>query len=311
MAQEYVDRYALEVVADARGGGEEIYLTNDCGDLYGDTRNLFDLFPAGEWEQAQLGRHAAYSKEFRLFFPGGVPMIAVCIGYAVTHMIPVIVPRGEAARLWANVRDGGRLDWHLSVVGSTGEAAEPTATPSEIYHGTHELLSRLNRGYFYKERLDMAPHVVAHVLTVRAAAMAKLFGCRMRVQVYDGFGFATMPDANYDWCSGVLAALCHAAVRAGADQTVDLFFDRPQTHLPVCHALIKLKDPDDALPEFAVWRSAAACCLYFACRRLADCPDVAHITFSLAAREISVQGVRADLPYRSGIVTPASPADEE
>lgn len=292
MASDFLDLLDARDLADERAGGFETYLTDGEGRLPGTDRSLFDLFPASEPERSLLYRHVAFADEFRLLRVGGTLMLAVCVGYASTRVVPVLIPRGAAADELALLDDGERLHPCLTLC---GRPAAPLQSAVDLSHA-HELLDLLDRAFLFREDGGTRPFWVEHVLTVRAAAMAKLFGCRVRL-AEGHFGFSDLPAPDYAWCSGILAALCHTARRVGAERTVELLFDRPEPDLPLCHALLRLADPDDPLPEFAAWDGPDARGVFFACHRLPEYPDLLHVTFSLAAREISEQGVRAGSAY--------------
>ena len=297
MASDFLDLLDARDLADERAGGFETYLTDGESRLCGKEGSLFDLFPANEHERYLLYRHLAYADEFRFLRVGGVPMLAVCVGYASTRVVPVLIPRGAAADELALLDDGERLHPRLSLCGLP---AVPLQNAVDLSHA-HALLTLLDRAFLFREHDDTRPFAVEHVLSVRAAAMAKLFGCRVRL-AEGHFGFSDLPAPDLAWCSGILAALCHAARRVGAEQTVELLFDRPEPDLPLCHALLRLTDPGDPLPELAAWNGPDARGVFFVCHRLPAYPDLLHVTFSLAAREISEQGVRTATAYLPDVI---------
>ncbi len=297
MASDFLDLLDARDLADERAGGFETYLTDGEGRLPGTDRSLFDLFPASEPERSLLYRHVAFADEFRLLRVGGTLMLAVCVGYASTRVVPVLIPRGAAADELALLDDGERLHPCLTLC---GRPAAPLQSAVDLSHA-HELLDLLDRAFLFDEGGHTYPHVVEHVLAVRAAAMAKLFSCRVRLAA-GGFGYAPLPTPDYGWCSGVLVALCHAAGRVGAEQTVELLFDRPEPDLPLCHALIRLTDKDDPLPEFAAWGGPDVRGILFVCHKLPAHPDLLHVAFSLSVREISKQGMRAGTAYLPDVI---------
>ena len=292
MAQDFLDLLDTREIADERAGGFDTHLTDGDGRLLGEGRSLFDLLPADESARFLFCRHLAYANEFRLLRFCGVPVVAVCVGYASTRIVPVVVPRGPVAEELMLLDGGERLHPRLTMCGLDGA---PLQNAVDLSHA-HDLLTVLHHAFLFDEGGDTHPFAAEHVLSVRAAAMAKLFGCRMRIAA-GGFGYAPLPTPDYGWCSGVLAALCHTARRVGAEQTVDLLFDKPDPDLALCHALIRLTDPGDPLPAFSAWNGPDVHGVFYVCHKLPAHPDVLHVAFSLSVREISKQGVRADPAY--------------
>jgi len=298
MSSDYLEMLDLEVIADERAAGEETYLTDGEGRMYADGRDLFNLFPLSASERALFCRHLANAEEFRLFVSGGTPLVAVCVGFAASRTVPVIVPRGEAARELCALKDGERLHPHLSVC----HAASDSAPVIDLSHA-HDLFALLDRAFLFAGGGSTQSAAVLHVLSTRAAALARLFGCRVRFD-RGGFGFAPLPTPDYGWFAGVMTALMHLTKRAGAEQTLDLLFDRPEPDLPLCHALIRLTDAADPLPELTPYRGADVRGALFSVSTVPDRPDLLHVAFSLSARELSRQGVRADPGYKPDIPLP-------
>lgn len=297
MVSDFLNLLDADEITDGRTGNFDAYIADGDGRLLDTGQSLFDALPADGTARYLFCRHPAHAEEFRLLRFGGVPVVAVCVGYASTRIMPVVVPHGEAARELMLLDAGERLHPRLTLCGLDGA---PLQNDVDLSHA-RDLLNVLHRAFLFDEGGDTHPHVIEHVLSVRATAMAELFGCRMRLTA-GGLGHAPLPTPDLGWCSGVLAALCHAAGRGGAEQTVHLLFDRPEPDLPLCHALIRLGDPDDALPEFAAWSGPDVGGVLFTCCPLPAHPDILHVAFSLSVREISKQGVRAAAAYLPDVI---------
>lgn len=290
--QDFLEQLKTPDVYDGRDGGFEIYLTEGDGRLCGEQRTLFDLFPANRQERSLFSYCLPFSEEFRLLTFGKVPAVAVCIGYASTRLLPVVIPHDKAAEELAGLTDGAFL--HPRLI-RYYPPAEPLPASADISHAD-ELLSVLDRAFLFTERGDTQPHVVSHVLTVRATAMARLFGCRVRVMA-GGFGFSRLPLPDYGWCAGVLAAVFCVARRAGADKTVTLLFDKPESDLPLCHVLLETTDCGDLPAELTRWNGPEVRGVFYDCHRMPTHPHILHVTFSLSVCERSVQGVRVSSAY--------------
>lgn len=287
----------FDVAADERGGGELLFLSDKDGNLLGGVdrqpgQNLFDLLGADATERALFRHQLPYADEVRLIHMNGTPVLVVCAGYASTRILPVIVPREQAARELSLLPCG---DWLYPRLVICNRVCEGNAA-ADFSHAA-ALLSLIHRAFFFTEGGRLQPAVIDHVLTVRAAALSRLAGCCVRI-ADGGFGYAPLLAPDFGWCSGVLLSLCLAARRIGTDATVDLLFDRLLPDLPLCHAWIHTREPVGTIAELSSLTDVSDVRgTLFVGSGVANRPDVYHVLFSAAVREISRQGMRNKIGY--------------
>lgn len=144
------------------------------------------------------------------------------------------------------------------------------------------------------------PDILRLALTLRVRRLAQLSGCAVCYD-FGSFGFGQAPPPETEAQSVLFFSLFLLTRRAATDRGVGLYLCRSDD-IPVVHALLRLYDAEDRLPEFEgleqIFKERG---MVFHAARLPTDRALLHVRFSVCRPNIRAQELRNAFPsFESG-----------
>lgn len=213
-----------------------------------------------EWQQL-LSMGNSLLPESLLFMAGSRPLIAWCALLSRTDLFAVFAPEGELRSLLS--LPGAYADalakHHIAL--SRGALARYLPANGELPPYASQRLAALQAPIFECLSLEapiyaedgtrwISPQPLSHLLNVRAAAMASLFGITLHAD-WSGVGLQSLPFPDLEWVAVCLFATFLAVRRAAAKPEAVIALTREGADGPVLEICFTRADADDPINELS------------------------------------------------------------